>query len=272
MDKITAALAQLDPARDADWTTDGAPRIDRVKELAGDESITRKQITDIAPSLTRETAPAIEAMDEQPSEPDAGGEADAEQETTEAASETDVEPAETSADPEHASEEEPAEQTAEQEQPGEETKDEQPSVQEAVPSQSEDEQPPEQPPVAEAVKTEAQMAQEQLVTRRDQLSREINRLKQDRQQLSERIDKLTTEHDRVLTAIELNTRDNDNQSAIQEYIRSQHQTRAERMGAQREVLKGLNIETLDPRAPIDRAMARNTRRGVHRPQYATNQK
>lgn len=50
---IKTALNQLDPLDDEQWTTDGAPRVDAVAKILGTE-VTRKQITDAAPDLTRD--------------------------------------------------------------------------------------------------------------------------------------------------------------------------------------------------------------------------
>ena len=62
--------------------------------------------------------------------------------------------------------------------------------------------------------------------------------------------------------------DMSNQQAIQAYIRSSHERRAEKAAEIRTVLGGLkpaDIAKLDPRAAIDRAFARKTARGTNRP-------
>jgi len=63
MSKITDALAKLDPKNDNHWTSDGLPRIDTVKMLAGDPTLTRESITAEAPNFSRQTsgaaAPAV---------------------------------------------------------------------------------------------------------------------------------------------------------------------------------------------------------------------
>lgn len=53
---IQEALQALDPQNDEHWTSDGSPRMDTLQELTGDESLTRKQVREIAPTFTRETA------------------------------------------------------------------------------------------------------------------------------------------------------------------------------------------------------------------------
>lgn len=60
LDKIITALKKLDPTKDEHWTSDGLPRIDVVKELAGDPSITRDNIVAAAPLYNRSTGfPAL---------------------------------------------------------------------------------------------------------------------------------------------------------------------------------------------------------------------
>lgn len=53
---ILTALAQLDPKNDAHWTANGEPRIDTVKALTGDQTITRDAINKAAPDFNREKA------------------------------------------------------------------------------------------------------------------------------------------------------------------------------------------------------------------------
>ena len=55
---ITDALSKLDPANDNHWTQDGLPRLDTIKILAGDPSLTREAVTAAAPDFTRLTAQA----------------------------------------------------------------------------------------------------------------------------------------------------------------------------------------------------------------------
>ena len=53
---ILAALKALDVSNDNHWTADGQPRLDTVKMLAADPSLTRDAVTLAAPGLTRATA------------------------------------------------------------------------------------------------------------------------------------------------------------------------------------------------------------------------
>lgn len=65
--------------------------------------------------------------------------------------------------------------------------------------------------------------------------------------------------------IRLEMPDMSNQEAIREYIESQNQQRADRVARSREILRGVNPKDLDPRATIDKSMARKTNRGAKRP-------
>lgn len=54
--KIIEALQKLDTANDNHWTADGLPRIDTVKMLASDQTLTRDVITAAAPNFSRSNA------------------------------------------------------------------------------------------------------------------------------------------------------------------------------------------------------------------------
>ena len=56
MSKILEALSKLDTNNDNHWTADGLPRIETVRMLSGDQSITREQITAEAPDFSRSAA------------------------------------------------------------------------------------------------------------------------------------------------------------------------------------------------------------------------
>ncbi len=57
-EKLAAALKGLDVGNENHWTADGLPRLDTVKMLVGDQSITRDQVTAAAPGFTRASAAA----------------------------------------------------------------------------------------------------------------------------------------------------------------------------------------------------------------------
>ncbi len=52
-EKIVAALGQLDKENPNHWTAEGLPRLDTVKLLAGDQSLTRDAINAAAPGFSR---------------------------------------------------------------------------------------------------------------------------------------------------------------------------------------------------------------------------
>ena len=66
MSKILEALGKLDPANENHWTADGLPRIETVRMLAGDQGITREQITAEAPDFSRSSAVIAPASTESP--------------------------------------------------------------------------------------------------------------------------------------------------------------------------------------------------------------
>jgi hypothetical protein len=55
--------------------------------------------------------------------------------------------------------------------------------------------------------------------------------------------------------------------ARQNYIRKQTELRRQKHLATSDLLKGVDLKKLDPRAPIDRAMARKNTRGAQRPNH-----
>lgn len=62
--EIKEALAALDHGNDEHWNEDGTPSLDMVRELTGDEAVTRQQIVDADPEFVRATTEdADEATD-----------------------------------------------------------------------------------------------------------------------------------------------------------------------------------------------------------------
>ena len=55
-DQIRAALAQLDPHNDADWTAGGAPAMKAVEAILGDAKITRADVAKALPGFGRSHA------------------------------------------------------------------------------------------------------------------------------------------------------------------------------------------------------------------------
>jgi hypothetical protein len=54
--QINEALFLLDPKEDSQWTQDGLPLVEKVRELMGDETVTRAMISDACPDFNREKA------------------------------------------------------------------------------------------------------------------------------------------------------------------------------------------------------------------------
>lgn len=65
--KILDALRQLEVGNDNHWTTDRLARIETVKLLSGDQSVTRDAIDKAAPGFTRDTATDYKAAGEEES-------------------------------------------------------------------------------------------------------------------------------------------------------------------------------------------------------------
>lgn len=61
------------------------------------------------------------------------------------------------------------------------------------------------------------------------------------------------------------TPDMDNQQAIRAFLEAQQKNRMEKVEATKEILKAVDLSKVDPRAMIDRAMARKAGRGMSRP-------
>lgn len=59
--QIKAALAKLEVTNDNHWTSDGLPRLETVRLLAGDQTIAREALTIAAPGFTRASAYAAQS-------------------------------------------------------------------------------------------------------------------------------------------------------------------------------------------------------------------
>lgn len=57
-ESIIKGLTALDPSNDSHWTTDGQPRLDIVRTLASDPTVSREGINKVAPGFSR-SAPVI---------------------------------------------------------------------------------------------------------------------------------------------------------------------------------------------------------------------
>jgi DNA repair exonuclease SbcCD ATPase subunit len=55
-ENVQRALGQLDVNNDNHWTADGLPRLETVRLLAGDQNVSREQVTQAAPGFSRAAA------------------------------------------------------------------------------------------------------------------------------------------------------------------------------------------------------------------------
>lgn len=60
---IRTALSQLDPKNDEHWTQAGLPSVEAVRSLSGDDEVSRGDIQNLAPKLTREEAAKVAGND-----------------------------------------------------------------------------------------------------------------------------------------------------------------------------------------------------------------
>jgi hypothetical protein len=58
---VRTAVVKLDPTNDEHWTDKGLPSVEAVRDLSKNDEISRQDIVEVAPSLTREEAAKIAA-------------------------------------------------------------------------------------------------------------------------------------------------------------------------------------------------------------------
>lgn len=229
---IDQALKALDPKNDEHWTSDGSPRMDKLQELTGDESLTRKQVKEAAPTFTRETAG--EAPPEDPG---------VSQETEQGA---------TAAPP---SEETPAEDQEKAQEDAEET-----------PPADDQEQP--EPPVEEIDEdAEEALAEESELTK--ELEAVDAELAEAEAELNERrkdADKIRARRDQLIAARERERTPHEDQIERMRFIKRQAALRAERAGQNALAAElAMQARGLSSASPLDQSMARRMGRGRDRP-------
>lgn len=253
---IKEALTQLDPENNDHWTADGAPRVDVVAELVGNPGLKRADITNAAPDFHRSKAG-------QPTEPEETKEAAESEQPAEGEAQETAETKEGEADANLRNEQGSAEapETPEAEAVADEGEGDLPEEVAPVPA-SEPEPVRELTPleqieakIAERSKAmlDAQREVEQAKERADELANEVNALNREADNLRK--------HD-----------PNHDTAGIRAYIQQQNKNRMKRAeGLQRFVeTTGVHpndvAKAVDPRAPIDQAMAgRKPARGSQRP-------
>lgn len=122
-------------------------------------------------------------------------------------------------------------------------------------------------PMKEFMSLLVELAPEGLVSLRESIDEAA--LELDRQEAALKQARVNLKIMKVQTTRRLNNiaPDFTTQQAIQHHLQTQHELRAAKVAATRELLKGLKPSDLDPRAMIDRAMARKNQRGTQRPNF-----
>jgi len=242
---ILTALKALDPKNDDHWTSDGLPRLDAIK-VSG---VKRGDVTDAAPNFTREN-PTLEAPAPaaDPSGPTAQG--------AEAAPTPEADQAQgggddgddgdegDEGDDAQAADADDASDPARQDRPADEGDEDD----ELDPLPGDDELDE-----AEAAVMEAKAVLEEAQSKANAAKKVV--------------DTAQAEHDRL---VELRDAQRNPHADMEErlaFIHRQQAERARRAGVAQETLKGLNLDNLDPRSPLDRSMARKKGFG-HRPRPA----
>lgn len=209
---IREALSQLDTLNDDHWTSEGAPKIEAVKELLGGP-VTRQDIINAAPHFSREN-PIVE---------------------------------EEKSDAEEGQGEGLAEEVIFDEQILEEFSKGGPL------------------PLAKFLEFLQTVPTEGLHALREVIDGQYKEIIDTRKRMDEM--ELRVRHSLLYTKNRIANEipDVTDSQANQAYIRRQAELRAQKHAATTALLKGVDLKTLDPRAPIDRAMARKTQRGTSRP-------
>lgn len=238
-EKILDALSQLDPLDDDHWTSDGAPRMDAIEAIVGDKSITRKDIVNAAPDFNREKAG--QAPDEDEEQTGSEAQENQEQSSGEQQPNPDNEQEQQQPNPDDEDEDEGEfEERAELEIPTGQTE-------------------------AEFIQWMLKLDAEDLETLEVTLKDQINQLAQGIEQAKELIIKTRRAVTATRQRIEQIVPGSTNQDAISDFIKAQTAARAAKVARRNEILRGVKPDELDPRAPIDAAMARKTKRGTQRP-------
>jgi hypothetical protein len=236
--KILGALLKLDVQNNNHWTADGLPRLDTVRMLASDQTLTREQVAVAAPGFSRATATGYTA----PS---------AEQQAPQMQS------------PQGSTEQQ---QSAAPAAPHAAPSTEQGPSSLGKPDDIDAGQA--QQPTMEAVGTGATdeiLALQAELAEQEELVREIRRHKA---KVDAEFDKARKREDELRMKLE-SLRPNDNTThAIQDYLASQRKV-LEQRAARQQMIKdsGISLKELASglRSPLDSAMARRTGRGNQRP-------
>ncbi len=257
--QILEALAKLDPSADVHWTLDGAPRMDVMQKLVGSAELTRADVTNAAPSFSRENAgdyfgaqstedTNVETHPETEEGSEATGEVEADEVPISRELEEEADPTEPDPEPEEAE-----------------------VMVEAAPLPNDPTDPvpgpsaPVEPPEMEALQEELAAATKVMVT-----------AQQAQEEAKKQADYMADVVNAINRKIDLLTRTDPNHATagIRAYLKRQHEVRMARAAGMQRFLKTTGLhpadvaKATDPKAPIDRAMAmRKPPRGTARPMY-----
>lgn len=110
------------------------------------------------------------------------------------------------------------------------------------------------------------MGREQAQAAAEAVSAEMNELGETLKKLQEDFNVLSINLTNAKNRVQALTPRNQPQLDIMAHIKKQNELRAQKAGVAKTVREKIgNLADLDPRAPIDRAMARNRKRGTQRP-------
>lgn len=236
--KILEALLKLDVQNNNHWTADGLPRLDTVKMLASDQTLTREQVAVAAPGFSRTTATGYTAP----------------------------------------SSEQQAPQTQSPQGSTEQQQSAAPAAQQAAPSTEQGTSSLDKPDdldagqaqqrSMEAVGTGATDEVEALQAELAEQEELVSEIRRHKAKVDAEFDKARKREDELRMKLE-SLRPNDNTTdAIQGYLASQRKA-LEQRAARQQLIKdsGISLKELASglRSPIDSAMARRTGRGNQRP-------
>lgn len=263
-DKILEALKQMDVGNDTHWTADGLPKLETVRFFASDQSLSREDISNVAPKFKRAnpsldaaddpvnplTAPPAQPAPQEQAPPETAEQASAPPAQPEAAAEQGANPAPredgVAGAPEAAANGDDGSSHA----PEDEGEAQQPEVEDGPADHSDE---------LSAITEELEGVQAEL----ENIDAWVAKAQDEQARLRETRDDLLARQEALLPPESIR-----NANAIQGYLASQTKI-LEARGEKKLLLKesGLDLKELARglRSPLDSAMARKTGRGTQRP-------
>lgn len=112
----------------------------------------------------------------------------------------------------------------------------------------------------------SKVSKEELTAFEAVLNDQLEELEERRAKTEDLYQRVKVSRSLVRNRIRVDMPDMSNQEAIRAYISRSHQVKSEKAEVSRDLLSKIDINALDPRAPIDRAFARKLQRGTKRPE------